>query len=112
MPGGGRRTGAGRPRKIGLKNKELYVSFDLDTADKLKSMIPRGHRSEFVNDCVQSALRMRELLNEQYGRRSMTAWESEAAADFFWSEMNEPDTNSSDLPGAHQVPVNNHNIIQ
>lgn len=99
MPGGGRRTGAGRPRKIGLKNKELYVSFPEDTADKLRSMIPRGHRSEFISDCVDSALRTRELLNEQRWGNSST------------SEI-KPDTNSFDLPGAHLVPVNNRNISQ
>ena len=63
MPSGGKRAGAGRPRKDNVD--EIWVSLPIETLEKLRSLIPRGHRSEFISDCVDSALRTRELLNEQ-----------------------------------------------
>lgn len=63
MPSGGKRAGAGRPKKDDVD--ELWVSLPIETIDKLRWMIPRGHRSEFIADCLISALQTRELLNEQ-----------------------------------------------
>ena len=63
MPKGGKRAGAGRPRKENMRQCE--VSLPADVLNRFKELIPTRHRSEFLSDCLAAALRMRELLNEQ-----------------------------------------------
>ena len=65
MPSGGKRAGAGRPRKDDVD--ELWVSLPIETLNKLRAMIPRGHRSEFIRDCVETAIRTRELMDNAAG---------------------------------------------